>query len=1047
MAAIVLVRVPGPTRLLVAALRSPTLPVILLAALLAGLVGTAGALAAPGPGAVSPAQYVTGNGRHLTPAGRMTTVGDFPTGGALTPDGRFYWVVDSGHGHNDVTIVNVATGMVAQVLPLPGTYVGVGFSPDGRSAYVSGEPLGNSHPAAAGPTKADGGDAIHVFSVDPESGHASELQPISLPATKGGTAQSHSVVPLGLVPLIPGPGPSSGLGWPEGLAVTPDGKTLLVTLNQADQLAIIDVHSRAVTLMHVGAYPYGVAVSPSGATAYVTNEGDGTLSILNLASRSVTATVPVGGSLGSAYSHPEGVAVDPHRPRVYVAVANRDLVAFVNTTTNTVERDVSLARPQGLGTEPVSVAVSPDGHTLYAADAGEDALGAIALGDRPAAGPDTAQALPRSVVRVRPVSSIARYISTYRAARRVHHAGRRLAGRLGARYLRATTVSACSGPTRLQASHYVSRVLKVLRRRRITRRQRRRALARARRSVAPIRRCGAGFVAGLHDGDLIGRVPTAAYPSDVAVAGSRAQLVWVAAKGLGAGPNPEYGVHFAASEKAPYGSYVVDKLLGRVGVLPQPNDQEVRALTPVADAQVRPTDLVSPVSPITGPNGGPSAQIKHVFYVVKENRTYDQIFGANPRGNGSPALELFDDNGVKTPAGGVTPNAHALTRRFPLLDNFYANSEVSVDGHIITAGAYAIDYVQKALHASYGGRGRVDEFGTYPVTFAPRGFIFDQLARQGISFQNFGELSAGNEPAANDGRPTYANVVGHTFYNYPPFFGCSFTSSTCSTDSGTIGPAGQSGVQTSRFDFFQSIFNSQVAAGNVPSFSYLTLPNDHTDGVDVNYPSPRALVADNDLGLGQIVDLISHSSIWSSSAIFVMEDDSQDGADHVDAHRMPGYVISPWVRTGGVISTRYDQLSMMRTAELMVGAHPLSLSDALATPMNDAFATTPNSAPYQAITPQQSLDQRNSAATARGIDALLPYHRVDLVPQELFDQALWHSVYGARSIAPRPGPDASPIEHARATGALSAFRQHHSVSGWLKSHTPSDTQQGKRPGD
>ncbi len=220
--------------------------------------------------------------------------------------------------------------------------------------------------------------------------------------------------------------------------------------------------------------------------------------------------------------------------------------------------------------------------------------------------------------------------------------------------------------------------------------------------------------------------------------------------------------------------------------------------------------------------------------------------------------------------------------------------------------------------------------------------------------------------------PTYSNVVGHTFYNYPPFFGCSFTSSTCSTDSGTIGPAGQSGVQTSRFDFFQSIFNSQVAAGNVPSFSYLTLPNDHTDGVDVNYPSPRALVADNDLGLGQIVDLISHSSIWSSSAIFVMEDDSQDGADHVDAHRMPGYVISPWVRTGGVISTRYDQLSMMRTAELMVGAHPLSLSDALATPMNDAFTTTPNSAPYQAITPQQSLDQRNSAATARGIDALLP---------------------------------------------------------------------------
>src|SRR5262249_3913759 len=175
-----------------------------------------------------------------------------------------------------------------------------------------------------------------------------------------------------------------------------------------------------------------------------------------------------------------------------------------------------------------------------------------------------------------------------------------------------------------------------------------------------------------------------------------------------------------------------------------------------------------------------------------------------------------------------------------------------------------------------------------------------------------------------------------------------------------------------RFDFFQSVFDAQVASGTVPALNYITLPNDHTNGVRKNYPTPKAMVADNDLGLGQFVDLISHSSIWSSSAIFVVEDDSQDGADHVDAHRMPAFVIQPWEVHGAFVPHRYAQLSMLRTIELILGLKPLSLFDAYATPMYDAFTNKPDTTPYDAVTPTQPIGQMTQQA-ATGLDAQLPF--------------------------------------------------------------------------
>ena len=900
------------------------------------LCTTAGALAADTSvvGRIGPAYDMTANGRKLAPAGRMTVLGDFPTGGALSPDGRFYWAVDSGHGQDDVRVVNVASGSVQQVLPLPGAYGGITYAPDGRAVYVSGEPTGNSHPA--GPTKGNPGDVIHVFSVDPATGRGVEVTPIVLPPTSGGTAQQEASNPASAIVHNPGPGPSSGLGWPIGLAETADERFLAVALHQADQRAVIDLANGTVGLVKVGAYPYGVAVD--GHTAFVSNELDGTISQVALNTSSVLRTITV----GTGDSHPEGLAIDTARHRLYAAVTNRDVVAAVDTPSGSVVGEVSVGRSEGVGTSPVALAIAPGGATLYVADAGEDAVAVVALTDRPGGG---AKALT-----------------------------------------------------------------------------------------------------------LVGRVPTAAYTSDVAVTPDGRRLIWLAAKGLGAGPNPLYGQHFAASEAAPYGQYVLDALLGRVGVLPAPSDRQAGVMAQTVNAEIRPADLTAEPAntPVVAPGGGPSAQIKHVFYVVKENRTYDQIFGSDPRGDGDSKLELFDDNGVPGPTGGVTPNAHRLASMFPLLDHFYADSEVSVDGHLITSGAYAIDFVQKALHANYADRGRVLNAGQDPVTFPPNGFLFDQAARQNISFVNDGEISAGVLPSGDDGRSTYMTDVANTAWGYPLFFGCDNAglvplnaqdhAVACDTDSGTMGASGASGTANSRFDFFQAQFNAEVAAGTVPALTYLTLPNDHTNGVTPGYPTPKALVADNDLGLGQIVDLISHSSIWSSSAIFVVEDDSQDGADHVDAHRMPAYVISPWARHGAVVSTRYDQLSAVRTIELLLGLRPLSLYDGLAEPMYDAFLPgdgSPDLTPYTAVTPAQSLVAVNPPTAAGGaaaLDAALPYQHTDLVPQRLFDAALWRSVFGSGATPPPPGPDASVAEEQRAQEALAVWRRHGDVAGWLAGH-------------
>ncbi|MFI5100366.1 MAG: bifunctional YncE family protein/alkaline phosphatase family protein, partial [Actinomycetes bacterium] len=529
---------------------------------------------------------------------------------------------------------------------------------------------------------------------------------------------------------------------------------------------------------------------------------------------------------------------------------------------------------------------------------------------------------------------------------------------------------------------------------------------------------------------VAGRIPIADDPQavvTVAAHGQRpAQLMWVAAKGVDVGPNPNgpnpviYSdpIFWAFNPVAPttdiFNSvgYTAALVRGRAGLMAIPSDAQVEGFTPAAARQLQPIGATSAPADTPLRADGP---IKHVFFIVRENRSYDQLLGDAGRGNSDPQLNVFD----KT----VTPNLHSIVERFPLMDNVYANSEASIEGHSWTASASTSDYLNRNWVQEYGGRGRPNDFGVYSVTWPGNGFLFDRAERQHISYFNYGEGLAdvwASIPDRNrsDAQLAEEKLVAANSDIGPPTAGCYPSDVTIGTavnnaeifDSSL--PAGAPAGSYSHVDCFRARFAQQLAGDAVPALSYISLTSDHTRGTAPGFPTPTAMVADSDLAVGQMVDTISRSSIWSSSAIFVVEDDSQDGADHVDAHRIPIAVVSPYARRGTVLHTRYDLLSVVRSIELIVGLKPLSLNDALATPMYDAFTSKAvNAAPVPALTPQINLVSRNqTTAPDSQVSARLPLGETDAVPQWQLDSILWHSVYGANSAPPPPGPGADPGE-------------------------------------
>jgi DNA-binding beta-propeller fold protein YncE len=537
----------------------------------------------------------------------------------------------------------------------------------------------------------------------------------------------------------------------------------------------------------------------------------------------------------------------------------------------------------------------------------------------------------------------------------------------------------------------------------------------------------------------LGFIPTGWYPTSVRFGSARSSAatgstthraesleeIYVAnGKGLGSRANPD-GPNPA---KVPLGKkkrseeYIGGLFSGTLAIIdvPSPKEmahysQQARDCSPLTADQkpaIKPRDAGSPI-PATIPEGirvtsgqadrqirpGGSDQtsepspIKHCIYVIRENRTYDQVFGDVKEGNGDPRLCLFDRH--------VTPNAHALAKQFVLLDNFYANAEVSASGHEWTTAAYCTDFVEKTWPLTYRGE-PVEKIGypgegNYPLAYPAVGYIWDRCKEAGVSYRSYGEfIENGTKP----GEPSHTKIKSLVGHFDPKYVGWDLDY-----------------PDAKRTDRFLEELHAYEKSGDMPQFIVLRLPNDHTAGTQVGKPTPSAMVAENDLALGRLVEGVSHSKFWHETAIFVVEDDAQNGSDHVDAHRTVGLVISPYCRRGVVDSTLYSTTSMLRTMELILGLKPMSQFDAAAAPMYESFQPKLNLEPYTHVPAEVRLTAVNErGAWGAEASAKLDFSHEDAADENTFNQVIWHSVRGADIPMPPPVHAAFVRTHPPAAG-------------------------------
>ncbi len=476
-----------------------------------------------------------------------------------------------------------------------------------------------------------------------------------------------------------------------------------------------------------------------------------------------------------------------------------------------------------------------------------------------------------------------------------------------------------------------------------------------------------------------GFIPTGWYPTCVRVADHR---IYVAnGKGLASaanpyGPNParnrsEVGYQQGSQQKE---QYIGGLFRGVLAIIDEPDAAQLGVYSRAVYANTPYTKAGETLSegesgnPIPMRIGDPSP-IRYVFYVIKENRTYDQVLGDLPQGNGDTTLVLFGDK--------ISPNHHALAREFVLLDNFYANGEVSADGHNWSLGAYATDYLEKTWPTSYGGRGGFyTAEGKREIANPRDGFLWDFCKRYGVSYRTYGEF-------ADNYKPNIPVLKDH-FCRY--FTGWD-----------------QTVRDTTRFYQWKRDFDSLYAADAVPQLNTIRFINDHTEGLVVGRPTPFAHMADNDLAVGLFIDYLSHHPIWNQTAVFIVEDDAQNGPDHVDAHRSVALLAGGFVKSGLVDHTIYSTASMLRTIELILGLPPMSQYDAAATPMWRCFAQTAGHAPYHARPITVDLNDRNIKVSKWSeLSVKFDWSKEDRCPDGLFNEVIWRAVKGLERPCPPP---------------------------------------------
>ena len=885
--------------------------------------------------------------------GEPQKTNSFPAAITLSPDGRYVALLNNGYGTEEsgfdesIAVLDTQTGRLSdypdQRLDHRAhlTYfLGLAFSPDGARLYASMASLTD----AAGTVTGDTGSGIAVYKFS--DGRPTPDRFIRVPVQTLAPGKNSTLT--GRVPA------GKAVPYPAGLVAfrAASGERLLVADNLSDDALLIDAASgQAVFRFDLSthqdvpaSYPYGVAVTRDGERAYCTLWNASTVAELDLSAGRVVRMIPLlaPASPIAAGSHPTALALSPDEKYLYVALANSDRVAAIDTATGQVAGMLSTELPgqQYGGTVPNALAVDAAGTRLFVAEAAADA---VAVFD-----------LSRSL-----------------------------------------------DPARPQAA--------------------------------------------------MGFIPTEWYPTALAIQG--AHLFVASGKGEGTGPNS--AIVPPDKTTGSYGlghkhRYIASLLHGSLAQVSIPKAEAMLAeLTQEAEESNRENAKPEEIHFAAGSN--PIRPIKHVIYIIKENRSYDQMFGDLKEANGDPTLCLYGED--------ITPNQHALARQFGILDNFYVSGEVSGNGHVWSMAAIDSDYTEKTWEISYRGserdydyEGRVgqgvplDE-GMPDVDEPGTGYIWADVARAGLTHRNYGEFVdtewCGDFRAARprqEGTPAVAGQpCSRTFIKkgepLPPNVGQPHGSPspwpwlvpviardvpTKPELTGHFDPNyADFNLQYPdqlRVDEFLNEFEGFVKARaegardrELPQFVILRLPNDHTMGARPGGPRPEASVADNDLAVGRLAEAVSHSSYWDDTAIFILEDDAQDGPDHVDAHRSPALVISKYspgsLASPFVDHAFYTTVNMVRTMEALLGLPPMNNNDAVAAPMAPLFSGPGTQPPFQAdpIAKTTGLLYQVNPNHGPGAwdSARMDFSRADAIDAARLNAILWQERKGS---VPMPAP-------------------------------------------
>jgi YVTN family beta-propeller protein len=729
--------------------------------------------------------------------------------------------------------------------------------------------------------------------------------------------------------------------FPAGIALSSDGRLVLVTNNGfiKQSLTVVDTANlkavNVVASLGFSSLFIGVALSPDGRTGYASGH-NGDDDVVYTVAIAPGPTMQYGKPIVLPRgSFPAGMAMSPDGTRLYVAENLANTLAVIDTQSRTVIASIPVGR------QPWSVAVHPTLPQVYVTNRVERTVSVIDTGTMAVIGTVPTGNGPNAVA-VSPTGAkivVANATSDDLTIFDVNHPE-------SARQVALPPFEGAlpgSSPNAVTFSPDGKRL----------------------------------YVANAWDNDLAvlstdtetvdGLIPTGFYPSGVAVSPDNRRLYVINMKGARTYPRTPGRQHFDF-----YVNWNLGGTYGVAGTLqvqPVPSDhllglleRRVQALNGF-DTGVRPSQRPAPAGscfPIPCKVGDPSP-IKHVVFIVRENKTYDQELSDLPQGDGESSYLLYGER--------ITPNLHKLVSDFVLMDRLFADSEKSEPGHQWCTAAIDADYVEKTWTAE---QRPLDIDGQHLTPVAqPEGlYWFDNCYTHGVSFRKYGDFTRTDDSGA---RIPY--WVANTDFNYRDF---------------DLDYSDQA-----RFEEWKREFDTQVATDTFPQFTYILMPNDHTKGTFAGAPDPRSFVAENDSATGEIVEAISHSPYWRETVIFMTEDDPQSGVDHVDSHRTVGFVVGPYVRRHYVSHTRYDTASLHRTMELILGVPAMSQFDQMAAPMRDLFIDTdaPDTTPYTSVPPQFPFTRTRPNRYAR-LSARQDWSRPDRVPDALLNTILWDYLKG-----------------------------------------------------